>query len=119
MRDGRLLVVQRGRGVGVGRWSLPGGRVEPGETLAEAVRRELREETALHVEVGALVDIAERITDQAHYVILDYWAEATGTAVAGDDAAAVAWVDRAALADLDLVDGLWEFLDANGVLAHL
>lgn len=116
MRDGRLLVVQRGRGVGVGRWSLPGGRVEPGETLAEAVRRELLEETALAVEVGALVGIAERITDQAHYVILDFWAEATGTAAAGDDAAAVAWVDEAHLADLDLVDGLWEFLDANDVL---
>jgi ADP-ribose pyrophosphatase YjhB (NUDIX family) len=116
VRDGRLLVVQRGRGVGAGRWSLPGGRVEPGETLAAAVRRELYEETGLEVEVGGLVGIAERISVAAHYVILDFWAAARGTAVAGDDAAAVAWVDHAELADLDLVDGLWEFLDANGVL---
>ena len=116
VRDGRLLVVRRGRGVGAGRWSLPGGRVEPGETLAAAVRRELREETGLEVEVGELVGIAERISEAAHYVILDFWAVARGTAVADDDAAAVAWVDDAELADLDLVDGLWGFLDATGVL---
>lgn len=119
VRDGRLLVVQRGRGVGVDSWSLPGGRAEPGETLADAVRRELREETGLEVDVGDLVGIAERISDRAHYVILDFWALASGTASAGDDAADVAWVDRSALAALDLVDGLWEFLDEHGVLQRL
>lgn len=119
VRDGRLLVVQRGRGVATGRWSLPGGRVEPGETLATAVSRELREETGLDVEVGPLCGIAERISERAHYVILDYWVSASGTATAGDDAAAVAWVDRAGLDALDLVDGLIEFLTTNGVLARL
>lgn len=119
VRDGRLLVVQRGRGVATGRWSLPGGRVEPGETLAAAVTRELREETGLDVEVGPLCGIAERITGTAHYVILDYWVRATGTATAGDDAAAVAWVDRAELVTLDTVDGLIEFLTTHGVLALL
>lgn len=122
VRDGRLLLVQRGRGVSVGLWSLPGGRVEPAETLAAAVRRELAEETGLQVRVGPLCGIAERISDQAHYVILDFWAEvdaeanAGGAAVAGDDAAGVTWAYRDDLDRLDLVDGLLDFLDTHGVL---
>ena len=119
VRDGRLLVVRRGRGLGAGRWSLPGGRVESGETLAAAVRRELREETSLAVSVGALCGIAERISDRAHYVIVDYWVRAEGTAVAGDDAAEVAWVDRRGLEALHLVDGLWDFLADHDVLTQI
>jgi ADP-ribose pyrophosphatase YjhB (NUDIX family) len=119
VRDGRLLVVRRGRGVGAGLWSLPGGRVEGGETLTEAVRRELWEETGLTVTVGALCGIAERISDRAHYVIMDFWATAEGSAVAGDDAAEVAWADRDHLSALHLVDGLWDFLADHGVLARL
>lgn len=119
VRDGHLLVVQRGRGVATGRWSLPGGRVEPGETLAAAVIRELREETGLDVEVGPLCGIAERISEQAHYVIIDYWVHASGAATPGDDARAVDWVDRGGLDALDLVDGLVDFLTAHGVLARL
>lgn len=119
VRDGRLLVVRRGRGVATGRWSLPGGRVEPGETLVAAVTRELREETGLDVEVGPLCGIAERISERAHYVIIDYWVDAAGTATPGDDAAAVAWIDRGGLDALDLVDGLIDFLTAHGVLARL
>ena len=57
---GRLLVIRRGRPPGAGRWSLPGGRVEPGESDAEAVVRELLEETGLRVETGSLIGRVER-----------------------------------------------------------
>jgi ADP-ribose pyrophosphatase YjhB (NUDIX family) len=119
VRDRRLLLIERGRGVNVGLWSLPGGRVEPAETLHAAVRRELHEETGLQVRVGPLCGIAERISEQAHYVILDFWADADGTPIAGDDAAGVAWADRTDLDRLHLVDGLLDFLAVHHVLDRL
>jgi ADP-ribose pyrophosphatase YjhB (NUDIX family) len=119
VRDGRLLLIQRGHGIGAGRWSLPGGRVEAGETLAVALAREIREETGLTASIGRLCGIAERISARAHYVIVDYWVSADGTPVAGDDAAAVMWADRAMLGRLDVVDHLLEFLDEHDVLEHL
>lgn len=119
VRDGRLLLILRGHGIGAGRWSLPGGRVEAGETLAVALAREIREETGLTASIGRLCGIAERISARAHYVIVDYWVSADGTPVAGDDAAAVMWADRATLGRLDVVDHLLEFLDEHDVLEHL
>lgn len=119
VRGGRLLVIQRGRGVGAGKWSLPGGRVEAGETLAVALAREIREETGLTAHIGQLCGIVERISAQAHYVIVDFWASADGTPVAGDDAAAVIWADRDTLHGLDLVDRLLEFLGEHDVLEQL
>jgi ADP-ribose pyrophosphatase YjhB (NUDIX family) len=120
VRDRRLLLVKRGRGVSVGLWSLPGGRVDPAEPLRAAVRRELEEEVGLQVRVGPLCGIAERISDEAHYVIVDFWADADdGTPVAGDDAAQVMWADRADLDRLALVDGLLGFLRDHHVLDRL
>lgn len=118
--DGRLLMVRRGRGVATGRWSLPGGRVEGGESLAEALVREVAEETGLAVRVEGLCGIAERRFDAHAFVILNYWCAVTGgTLQAGDDASEARWADAAALGALDLVDGLTAFLDAHGVWGRL
>ena len=104
---GRLLMIRRANEPGRGQWSLPGGRVEPGESDASAVARELREETGLEVRVGSLVGSVQR----GPFLIFDYAAEAVGGALeAGDDAAAAAWVTRAEFDALDLVDLLAETL---------
>lgn len=114
--DGRLLVVQRGRAPARGRWSLPGGRVEAGETAADAAVREVREETGLHVEVTSFLGYVEHIVGDHHIVILDFLAVVTGGQLAArDDADDVAWVTRRELEDLPTTDGLVDFLDAHGV----
>ncbi len=71
-RDDALLLVLRGREPGRGRWSVPGGRVEAGETLARAVVRELKEETGLDGVCGPFVGWVERIGADHHFVILDF-----------------------------------------------
>lgn len=116
--DGRLLLIRRGTPPGLGRWSLPGGRIEPGETVGEAVVREVAEETGLEGLCGSLLGWVERITDEHHFVILDFVVEVLDPAdpVAGDDATEAAWVPLTDVAELDLVDGLAEFLHEHGVL---
>lgn len=116
----RLLLVRRGRGPAQGYWSVPGGRVELGETLAEAVTRELREETGLDGVCGPLLGWAERIDADEHHVILDF--EVTlllgdDEPVAGDDAVEAAWVDLHAVGEQHLVPGLAEFLHDHGIIA--
>jgi 8-oxo-dGTP diphosphatase len=116
--DGRLLLVQRDTEPGAGEWSVPGGRVEPGELLAEAVVRELAEETGLEGVCGGLVGWVERIDDARHFVILDF--EVTVLADdqprAGGDARDARWVPLEDVADWLLVDGLAEFLHDHGIL---
>ena len=113
-----LLLIRRGRGVGVGHWSIPGGRVESGETVGEAVVRELREETGLDGFCGALLGWVERIDADHHFVILDFVVDVLDARplVAGDDASEAAWFPLHEVAELDLVDGLAEFLHEHGVL---
>ncbi len=116
--DDRLLLIRRGRGPAQGEWSIPGGRVEWGETLAEAVLRELREETGLTGVCGELLGWVERMGDDHHFVILDFRVVALDDAqpVAGDDAAEAAWVAQHELAEMRLVEGLAELLADNGII---
>src|ERR1051325_4955767 len=109
--DGRLLLIERARDPGKGLWTVPGGRLEPRETLAQGVAREVREETGLVVEVGALACVVERIADDYHYVILDYFARVIGGELAAaSDARAARFVDRDELTALPLTEGLHEIL---------
>lgn len=115
---GRILLVRRGRPPGAGLWSVPGGRVEPGETDAAAVARETREETGLAVTAGALLGSVVRDGPGVVYDIFDYAAAvAGGTLRAGDDAADARWFTAAELDALAVTPGLLEALRGWGVLA--
>ncbi|MBI1844555.1 MAG: NUDIX domain-containing protein [Actinobacteria bacterium] len=116
--EGRLLLVQRGQDPGRWAWSVPGGRVRIGETLAEAVIRELREETGVEGLCGRLLGWVERIDDDRHLVILDFIVDVLDLEepVAGDDAIDAKWVPLHEVAELNLVEGLAEFLHEHGVL---
>lgn len=115
---GRLLLVRRLHEPGKGRWSLPGGRVEPGETDYQAVCREVLEETGLEVSVTGWAGAVRRpAPDGGVFEISDYVCTVTGgTLRAGDDADEVRWCDRAALASLPVVVGLIEELAKWGRL---
>lgn len=99
IRDGAVLLVKRSAEPLKGTWTLPGGVVECGEPLQDAVARELREETGLQVRVVEMIEVFDRIVrDEAgrvryHYVLVDYLCEGDSReAVAGSDVSAVAWV---------------------------
>lgn len=120
--DGRVLLVRRGNAPARGYWSVPGGRVEAGESDAEATVREVLEETALTVHVGDLAGTVERdAPDGSVYVINDYHCtpvdeSAADLVVAGDDADEVGWFTPEEVRRLDCVPGLLESLDAWHVL---
>ena len=115
---GRLLLVRRGHEPEAGRWSLPGGRVDPGESDPQALVREVREETGLWVEPGRLVGAVERPgPGGAVFDIHDYAASVSGGLLApGDDAADAQWVHPRDLDQLTLTSGLARTLTDWGIL---
>lgn len=116
---GRLLLVRRRNAPGRGLWSVPGGRVEPGETLTAAVAREVREETGLEVRVGAEVGRVTIPGDGVVYDVADFactLAESSAVPVAGDDADAVTFADAADLDRLSCTPGLVATLRGWGAL---
>jgi len=118
--QGRLLMIKRGHEPGAGLWSIPGGRIEPGEADAEALVREMLEETGLVVEVGSLIGSVQRPgLDDAIIDIRDYAATVTGgTLRPGDDAADARWVELQDLGSLEITEGLIEALTNWGVLGQ-
>jgi 8-oxo-dGTP diphosphatase len=120
--DGRLLLVRRGTEPGRGRWSVPGGRIEPDEPATVAAAREVLEETGLPVVVGDSVGVVERAgPDGQLYVIEDFHAElapGAGEPRAGDDADEARWFTEAEVVSLDCVDGLVDALVGWGVLSR-
>ena len=106
VRDGKALIIKRAHEPRKGEWSLPGGLVELGESLIDAVRREIKEETSLDIEVGPIIETFDRVHRddhgriRYHFVIVDYvcW-PAGGEAAAGSDAEAIAWVTGSEIDD--------------------
>jgi 8-oxo-dGTP diphosphatase len=114
--DHRVLLIRRGQPPLLGEWSLPGGVLECGETLREAVVREAREETGLEVETVEMLGVYERVirSDEGrvryHYVLIDFLCRPVGGDLkAGSDAADVRWFTREQLPALNLAP------DANDV----
>ena len=112
IRRGRILMAQRGNEPLKGWWSLPGGLLEIGESLQDAVCREVREETGLEVQALEIFEVFERIMRDAsgapeyHYVLIDYLCRVTGGALcAGDDVCRVEWVRRRDLEGLQITEG--------------
>jgi 8-oxo-dGTP diphosphatase len=120
----RVLLVERGKPPLEGLWSLPGGLVETGERLEDAVAREVFEETGLRVEAASLATVFERIIPEAggpdtagraeyHYVLVDFYCTLMGGKLrAGDDSRHAAWFDLAALAGLPMTAGTREIIES-------
>lgn len=110
----QVLLIQRDQPPASGFWSIPGGKLEPGESLVEACQREIKEETGLDVEATTIVAVVERRIEGYHYVIIDYLALLTNREVtepiAQSDAAEAKWVSFDHISNYALVEGLEEII---------
>jgi ADP-ribose pyrophosphatase YjhB (NUDIX family) len=121
--EGAVLLVRRASAPNAGRWSLPGGRVELGEPIREAARREVMEECSVDVDVQELIDVYDYIErdDEGkvrfHYVLVDFWgAYRSGTPHAASDASQAAWIPIGMLPSYDLTETTRLLLDR--AIAH-
>ncbi len=119
VRDGKVLLIRRGKEPYKDHWSLPGGGVEPGERVREAVRREVLEETGLEVDVGSVAGYREEILGpDEHYIVLAFHCTVTGGEIlAGDDAAECAYVDLKELSGLLTTPALEDVFRDAGLLS--
>ena len=114
----RVLLVKRAHEPLKGEWSVPGGAVEVGETLEEAIRREVREETCLDIEVGPIVDVLDRIRYDPdgrvkfHYVLVDFVCRPVGgTLQCASDAEEATWAERGDLGRYGVADATISVID--------
>ena len=113
LRGDAVLLIRRGRPPRQGEWSLPGGRIEPGERAVDAALRELRVETGVEAEITGLLDVVDGLFPEAgrHYVLIDYAARwLSGDPVAGDDALEARFVG------LDQVEALVQWDETRRVI---
>lgn len=113
LRGDSVLLIRRGTPPRQGEWSLPGGRIEPGERAMDAALRELREETGVEAEITGLIDVVDGLFPEAgrHYVLIDYAARwLSGEPVAGDDAAEARFVA------LDEVEALIDWSETRRII---
>ena len=117
LHEGRVLLVRRGGQPSFGRWSLPGGLVELGETTAEAACRELAEECGCAIRLVGVAGVVDRIVRDAegriryHYVLVDYLAYPESAAItAGSDAAEACWVEIDRMSELDVTEGVADMI---------
>lgn len=114
LRGDEVLLIRRGRPPKQGEWSLPGGRIEPGERAEDAALRELREETGVEARINRLIAVVDGIFPEAgrHYVLIDFAADwVSGEPVAGDDAMEARFVP------LDQVEALVDWSETRRVIA--
>ena len=125
LHEGRVLLVKRGRPPAIGKWSLPGGLVDLGESTSEAARREVAEECGIEVRLAGVAGVVDRVVrDEGgrvryHYVLVDYLAYPESDLVtAGTDAADVRWVPAEHVHTLDITEGLVDMIRRALALAQ-
>lgn len=111
---GQVLMIQRNQPPAMGLWSVPGGKLEAGESLADTCKREIKEETGLDVAVKNIVAVVERRIESFHYVVIDFLACLVGDEntmpVAQSDVAEAKWIGLENIEEYHLVDGLAEII---------
>lgn len=110
--DDRILLVKRGREPSKGLWAVPGGKVDWGEPMREAARREVLEETGLDVDVGEVIWVGEHLSEDHHIVLIDFIGAVKGGSLeAADDAEEVRWVDLSVAEDYPLTPTMYELVE--------